>query len=231
MSIYDQKGSIITDKKQCADLLNVHFNTIAEQILTVPHDLKDDGVICTAIEDWVARIHEEYHKEFCIPEITVENILLYYKHILRQNCASGADGIPAWIVKEYIEEIAPMLCQLYNRSITENKYPEVWKIMKKVAIFKSGRKCADNFRPITILDILAKSLDYHVYVNLVHYFTVNGLLYKRQAGGVGGGNTEHMLLATQENILKGTEDKQECSLMSYDCRKAFDLVRHDLLLP
>ena len=57
---------------------------------------------------------------------------------LNVNKASGPDMIPARILKELSEEIAPFLCTIYQKCLETGSIPDIWKTAIVSAIFKKG---------------------------------------------------------------------------------------------
>jgi hypothetical protein len=53
---------------------------------------------------------------------------------LKTNMASGPDDIPSWFLKENAYEIAPILANIFQASITEGVVPKRWKTANLVGI-------------------------------------------------------------------------------------------------
>ena len=91
-------------------------------------------------------------------------------HVLRSldsNKATGPDGIPARLLKETADVIAPSLCQLFNMSIHSGTVPEECKMANIVPVYKKGDKeYAENCRPISLLCITSKVLERCVLNNI-----------------------------------------------------------------
>ena len=58
--------------------------------------------------------------------ITVEGVLKQLDS-LEPNKASGPDEIPPWFLKEYCQEIAPVLTNIFQSSIDSGVVPNKWK--------------------------------------------------------------------------------------------------------
>lgn len=75
---------------------------------------------------------------------------------LNINKAAGPDGIPADLLRETAEQIAPSL----SRVPPTGYGPEDWKLANIVPIFKIGEgEMVNNYRPISLLPILSKCLE------------------------------------------------------------------------
>lgn len=65
--------------------------------------------------------------------------------------AAGIDNIPTKLLKECVYAIAEPLYIIFNKSLKEGHFPQVWKSALIVPILKSGNKfLAENYRPISI---------------------------------------------------------------------------------
>ena len=74
--------------------------------------------------------------------------------------ACGPDKIPARLLKECSEQIAPSLCSLFNHSLSIGQIPREWKSADVTPIHKKDSKeDAKNYRPISLLPIVSKVLE------------------------------------------------------------------------
>ena len=80
--------------------------------------------------------------------------------------ASGQDGISACMLKETAAVIAPSITKLFNLSIQLGRPPTAWKNSNVVPIpKKQGAKSPNEFRPISLLPILSKILEFFDFHN------------------------------------------------------------------
>ena len=69
---------------------------------------------------------------------------------LDQSKAVGPDLIHNKLIVKAVDFIARPLATLFNRSITEGKFPSVWKTAHVTPIYKKGnRNLCTNYRPIS----------------------------------------------------------------------------------
>ena len=92
----------------------------------------------------------------CIHEITTAEVMTVISTL--NNSAAGHDGIPAFIMKQCINDYITPLTHLINLSINEGTFPDELKIAKVIPLYKS-----DNEQSITIID---QSLCYHFFEKL-----------------------------------------------------------------
>ena len=91
--------------------------------------------------------------------------------------ASGPDGIPARLLKECSQEIAPSLCSLFNLSLQSSWIPSEWKPADVAPIHKKySKEPAENYRPISLLSIVSKVLERCVYFRVHDHFLYHGVV-------------------------------------------------------
>ena len=70
---------------------------------------------------------------------------------------SGPHELPARILKETAHDIAPSLCELFNKSL--GSLPTDRKLPNKVPVRKKGNKEYENCRPISPLYFISKIME------------------------------------------------------------------------
>ena len=147
--------------------------------------------------------------------------------------AAGSDKLPSIVLKYCSAVLAPPVAVLYNRSIKESVVPDLWKRAVITPVPKKGdlRK-PENWRPISVLSVLAKLLEKHMATLLKPYIVPK--LHKSQYGFITGRGTEDALVNV-EHAMKlrmsphGTRKGTVCAI-SFDISKAFDCVPFDKLV-
>lgn len=75
--------------------------------------------------------------------------------------ACGPDKIPACLLKDCSEQIAPSLCSLFNHSLNIGQIPCEWKSADVTPIHKKDSKeAAESYRTISLLPIVSKLLEH-----------------------------------------------------------------------
>ena len=79
--------------------------------------------------------------------------------------------------------ISNSLCLIFNRSISTGIFPDEWKCAKVLPLFKQGcRSELNNYRPISIVPIVAKVFERIVYDQVMMYITNHNLISNCQSG-------------------------------------------------
>ena len=145
--------------------------------------------------------------------------------------STDIDGISNSLLKFVMYEISSPIAHIFNISLTGGIYPEKFKTSRVVPIFKSGDYLlADNYRPIALINSIAKILDKIVAIKLSNHLDINKLLYKNQFGFRKNSSTELNLLNLTNFISSSINDNNYCIGIFLDLKKAFDVVSHEILL-
>ena len=74
--------------------------------------------------------------------------------------ASGPDCISVVVLKNCEPELSYILAELFNKCLKESCFPDCWKVLSVVPVFKIVRKrsTAKNYRPVTLLSVVSKNM-------------------------------------------------------------------------
>jgi hypothetical protein len=119
----------------------------------------------------------------------------------------------------------------FSLSLNFGIFPDLFKTVRVVPIFKSGDKTqCDNYKPISLVKSLSKILKKIVQINLVNHLELNNLLYKHQYGFLHAKSSEHNLIHVINNIALSLNDGDLAIGVFLDLRKAFDVSDHNIRL-
>lgn len=145
--------------------------------------------------------------------------------------SSGIDGISARLLKDAATVISEPLTTIFNRSLSNGTFPDSWKTAKVFPIYKGNAKNdPNNYRPISVLPILAKVFEKIVFDQLYLYLTENNILTKFQSGFRSNHSTLTALLQATETWFKNIDNGYMNGVLLVDLSKAFDTVNHAILL-
>ena len=113
------------------------------------HDFtKEKEEICEALEEQV--------ENWVGPEVTEEEVEKVFRNV-NSNKASSSDSISGKIIKTSSRELAPVYCDLYNKTLTSHQIPDSWKAATICPVPKRSRSSTLNdYRPIALTSVLMK---------------------------------------------------------------------------
>ena len=147
--------------------------------------------------------------------------------------ASGVDGIRASILRVTAPAIARSLCHLFNLSLHSGVVPREWKAAKIIPVPKSKAKGGvsfGDFRPISVLPIIAKVFESLVHSQVCDYLQHHGILHHAQSGFRPKHSTQDVLLKTVDDWRFSLSRNEVVGAVFVDLSKAFDSIGHELLL-
>ena len=141
-----------THPQDIANALNDNYITIGEKTTnTIPRN-EDDYIENEQNDGKNTPTFKLQH--------TTEEIVITTMNKINRNKASDIYKIKPTIIKDLTPFLSPILTELFNRSIDENQYPDSLKLTKAIELYKANdRTLPANYRPISLLPIIAKLLD------------------------------------------------------------------------
>ncbi|KAK3506532.1 hypothetical protein QTP70_006560 [Hemibagrus guttatus] len=130
-------------------------------------------------------------------------------------------------------DLLPFISTVINGSLTSGHVPTVFKkarvipTLKKPALDPSD---ISNYRPVSLLSFLSKTLARIVCNQLSDYLLQNNLHEPNQSGFKAAHSTETALLAVNEKLHAARSAKLSSVLILLDLSAAFDTVNHKTLL-
>ena len=147
------------------------------------------------------------------------------------NKSNGPDEIPLSILKEYANEIAPMLTFIMQQSYDTGTLPDDWKNANVVALFKKGdRSKAENYRPVSLTAVTCKMMEHVIHKQIMIHLNRNNILVNFQHGFREKHSCESQLIMTVESIQRYLNRNKQVDVLVLDFSKAFDTVAHQRLL-
>lgn len=215
-----------------ADKFNEYFTSVGSLTAQKAYDLamEYDFNSATTISPPATRKHDECPDDFQFHAVTEQEVGKVIKG-LSLNKAPGHDKITARVLKDSLPAILSVITSIMNNSFSTSTFPKAWKMAEVVPVLKSG--CFEdpcNNRPISLLPILSKVSEKLAHRQFVDYITTNKKLSEHQSGNRKFHSTETALLHVTDDFLMSIDKSEVSAVVLLDMHKAFDSVRHDILL-
>ena len=219
------------------EVLGNHYATVAEKLATKLVKLTDDDIPSTSKHNQNDTIHttnmnspltKETYSFRSITEMEIYTGILK----LDSNKGPGTDELDVKSLKMIANTIAPHLQKLFNRSLEEGTYPNIFKVAKCVPIYKGAPldpSLPVNYRPISILNGINKVFERLLHDQISQYIESSDLLPNFQYGYRKGHNTSQAILDFNDAVTKAIKQKQVTIAVFMDLSKAFDTVDVSIL--
>ena len=98
--------------------------------------------------------------------------------------ATGLDNISAKLLRECPDLLAESLTVIFNQSLITGIFPNEWKSARVTPLYKNSGKRTEptNYRPISVIPVVAKVFERIIYDQIYKYLTRNSLLTRHQSG-------------------------------------------------
>ena len=150
---------------------------------------------------------------------------------LSKSKATGLDRITARLLRECPDLIADSLCLIFNHSINSGVFPDEWKCSKVIPLFKQGKRHdPNNYRPISIIPVVAKVFERIIYDQVKAFIDENKLFFKNQSGFRSLHSTVTALLEATNDWAYNIDCSNVNAVVFLDLKKAFDTVDHETLV-
>ena len=210
---------------------------------------KADGLLYSDTESKAEILNEQFHSVYTredtttmpekgpspypeMPNIHVSNagVLKLLKNV-NSHKATGPDGIQTRLLREYAEQISPVLTRVFQMSLDSGSIPDDWRSASIVPIFKKGDKHkASNYRPVSLTSISCKLLEHIIHSQVMDNFDEHLILSDQQHGFRSKRSCETQLAVTIDSIAQSLAEGTLVDIILLDFSKAFDKVPHERLL-
>jgi hypothetical protein len=151
---------------------------------------------------------------------------------LNNGKSGGTDGVLAEMLKAGGETVVLFLHKLFNTLFVNGTYPSEWAKAIVVPVFKKGDNSnADNYRGISLLNIVSKCYTSILNARLYSFLESENKICEEQAGFRQNHSTTDHIFTLYSIVQKCLLNKGKKLYVAFvDFKKAFDSVKHDLLL-
>ena len=161
---------------------------------------------------------------FTFGEITVEYILNSLNS-LSTDSKSDLLGIDRTLLRYAANAIIPSLHFFFNMSLTQGVVPSEWKIAQIMPIYigKGNKNSENNFRPISVLPLIAKILEKAVQEQLAKYLTEQSFITSDQSAFLKHHSTQTALPKVVDDWLDIIDKGDIIAICTFD-------LKNDLIL-
>ena len=207
-------GTMTVNNTEKADTLSNFFSSVFTPV-------EDTGTIPTLPD-------RSYMEPLTTIMIETDDVMKILEN-LKTHKAAVPDGIHPRILKELASELAPILCNIYQRSLRDGILPKVWKYGHVTPIFKKGKKVLpNNYRPVSLTSIVCRVLEKLVRKGIVAH--IKSLIVDEQHGFMEGRSCSSQLISVLDVWTQILDKKESLDVVYLDFQKAFDTVPHQRLL-
>ena len=157
---------------------------------------------------------------------------LQYSIKATKNKAPGPSGIKVTSIKNLPVNYTNAIKHLYNAIIASKYWPTLFKTSNMIFAPKPNKSPFDplNYRPISLLELLAKILERIISNRLLLYLEYNNYLPQNQFGFRPGRSTQQSIFLINEAIKESRLQHRTILTATRDITKAFDSLWHEGLL-
>ena len=142
--------------------------------------------------------------------------------------AIGPDCIPNRVLKEFAQELAPVVKDIYNASLIEGYFPDALKasLLNSIPKISPLQQIESDLRPIALTCTLAKVLEGFTRDRLITQGSHQ--IDPRQFARAGHSTTDALVYLLQAVYIYEAVDTGSCGarLFFADYSKGFDMIEH-----
>ena len=213
-------NKILRTPSEISNAFNEYYTNIAVNL---------DNNIPPATFDPTVFLRGDYPTSMSVHPVIHSDVTSVIKSL--KNKKSNANEIPVSIIKDNCEHIAIPLSIIFNQSIGKGIFPQPLKHATVIPIYKNGPKnILGNYRPISLLSTFSKIFEKLMKKSLLNFLESRSIITPEQFGFRQSLSTFHPLKILSENIYSALDSQHSLLGIFIDFCKAFDTVRHDILL-
>ena len=236
-----EEGEIVSNESDVAETFNDFFVTITESLGVIENQniILDSEDISDPIDQIIFKFsrHPSIQKirslngnigSFSFEKVSADNMKNEID-ALNSSKSTTFKSIPPKLLKSQSDLVSVPLQVVFNNSVEQSSFPDELKLADVSSLFKKEVKTfKGNYRPISVLPAVSKVferlMDTQISAHMSPY--LSWLL----CGFRKGYNAQHALMRAIENWKACLDNGGKIGAIFMDLSKAFDCIRHDLLI-
>jgi len=196
--------------------MNDHF---ARTVQSVDNEVIEDVASCD-LED-----------SFAFQAVSTYRVAALLETV-KTSTATGPDEIPGFLVRKLATAMAPAISVILNTSFESRSFPAMWKRANICPVWKGkgSKKDVSNYRPISILPVLARVCEKIAANQLYEYCSRKELIPPEQFGFRRKSSCETALISALDSWIASVDAGEMVGALLIDLSRAFDTVPHKMLI-
>lgn len=214
-------GVIIREPQDIANVFVRYITEVVDDSL-LQHYNRDLSTECTVVPSVC--------NSFFYTSVTTNDILHIISR-LKTRVSTGIDGMSAKLIKTIAAKIARPLAFMVNSSLGNGQFPGQLKMAAVALIFKNKGDplMMENYRPISVLNIISKIFEMAVQDKLISYINNFNIMSVSQHGFTRGRSTETAAYEFADFLYRELDDGNCVGAVFFDLSRAFDCVDLDFM--
>ena len=177
----------------------------------------------------VSRIETQQRSMYLKP-VTSYEIANIIKSLKTKN-TMDVNHLNTKIIQSTANYICEPLTTIINSCFEQGVIPDRMKMAKVIPVYKNGNtNDCTNYRPIAVLPVFSKVMESAMMSGLVSFLDGQRILTSHQNGFRKGRSTMDAIQSLLDYVWTAMEDGDDAHAILCDLSKAFDCLRHDILL-
>ena len=232
---------IISSDVEVAEAMNEFFVTVTDSLGLIENFSDEDATdgITDPVEKAVIKFsnhpsilkikgHYQTAGPFVFKKVAPDTVDKEVRSLIPKK-ATTHTNIPPKILKSNSDVCVEPLTQILNDCIEDSTFPDKLKCADVTSLPKSGpTNTRTNFRPISVLPTVSKLFERIMDKQIVTYITP--FLSSLLCGFRKGYSAQHALIRLLEKFKISLDEGFKAGAVLMDLSKAFDCIRHDLLI-
>lgn len=148
-----------------------------------------------------------------------------------QPTTNSPDNIPNHVLKNCSSTLSRPIAHILRFSYLTGKIPSAWKCAKVIPLPKVPKPTRlEHYRPISITPHISKLAESFLHKDINSFCQNINAIPPTQHGFNQGHSVVTALLEFSDDILKSIDNRHNLDVVFLDISKAFDSIRHDILL-